>query len=71
MADELSGMRATFMRSLALREDLPMGTVLARHHLTAKKPATGIPPANLDAIVGRALRRDVSARNLLRLEDLE
>ena len=71
LASELSDMRDTFMRSVAVRVDLPKGTLLTPEHLTTKKPGTGIPLSRMNEIVGRTLRRDVSADVLLRETDLD
>lgn len=71
IAAELAPVRALFTKSLALREDLPAGTLLKRFHLTAKKPGSGISPERMDDIVGKRLVRDVSAEDLLRANDLE
>ncbi len=71
MAEKLSDTLGLFSRSLAPATDLAAGTVIERHHLTAKKPGTGLPPAKLDEIVGRRLKRDVDHRRLLRPSDIE
>lgn len=71
MAHELAPMRVMFGRSVAPRQDLAKGTRLERHLLTGKKPGGGIPVADMDAVVGRTLTRDVSADRLLRREDFE
>jgi sialic acid synthase SpsE len=39
--------------------------------LTLKKPGTGIPPDAIDAVIGRRLRRDVSAEHILRWQDID
>ncbi len=70
MAGELDGVRRIFARSLALRQDLPVGAVLRQEDLVLKKPGTGIPPARLSELVGRRLTRPVSADRLLMEEDL-
>jgi N-acetylneuraminate synthase len=70
-ADDLSEMRSMFGRSLALRNDLPAGTVIDAGMLTAKKPATGIPADALEAVVGRQLLQAVSADRLLTWEDID
>ncbi|WP_288349421.1 N-acetylneuraminate synthase family protein [uncultured Thalassospira sp.] len=69
-AAEFEEMRAMFGRSLALKRDLPAGTVLSVNDLTAKKPAGGIHQNQLDRVVGKKLARDVPASRLLREEDL-
>lgn len=70
VADELSEMRAMFGRSLAPKINLPAGTVIAPDMLVAKKPATGIPIDDADAVIGRTLLRDVPADRLISWEDL-
>jgi len=70
-AAELSEMRSMFGRSLAPRNDLPVGTVIAADMLTAKKPATGIPADALETIIGRHLVQAVPADRLLTWEDID
>jgi len=64
-------LRGLFTRSVALRHDLPSGTVLSCEDLALKKPGSGIPPAALGDLVGRRLRRATAADRLLTLNDLE
>jgi N-acetylneuraminate synthase len=71
MAGKLAPVRALFGKSLAPLASLPAGTVLTRDMLTYKKPGTGIPPNNIDAVIGRRLRRDVSPEHILRWQDLD
>lgn len=71
VAQSLREMRNTFGKSLALKENLPHGTLLGEEMLTAKKPGTGIPLARKSELVGRRLRRDVPAHKLLCWEDIE
>lgn len=71
VADEMSGMRAMFGKSVALKHDLAAGTVLTRDLLTTKKPGTGIPASGLDDLIGRRLIRDAAANRLLSLDDLD
>jgi N,N'-diacetyllegionaminate synthase len=70
VAAELGEMRNLFGKSLVSARALPAGTVLADEHLTAKKPATGIPASERTAIVGRTLRQAVEAGHVLGLDDL-
>jgi N,N'-diacetyllegionaminate synthase len=54
--------RAAARRSLVAARDLPAGRALARADLAAKRPGTGVSPADIDRVIGkplkRALRRD-------------
>jgi N-acetylneuraminate synthase len=59
-ARELAPMRALFGRSLVARHALPAGHVLTESDLTAKKPAGGIPPTRLEALIGRRLNRPLN-----------
>ena len=70
MANDLSDMRSNFTKSLALTHSMQSGSVLREKDLTSKKPGGGISESLLDEIVGRTLRKDVSADRLLRLDDL-
>jgi N-acetylneuraminate synthase len=71
VANDLGRMRQIFTKSVALKATLPAGTVLREEDLTTKKPGTGINPSQLASLVGRKLRNEVQADQLLRLEDLE
>lgn len=71
VASEMAPMRALFGRSLVARRPLPVGHVLGASDLTAKKPGDGIPPARLEALVGRRLCRPLGSDEPLHDEDLE
>lgn len=49
--------RAAARRSLVAARDLHAGRVLEEGDLAAKRPGTGIPPYELDSMIGRRLRR--------------
>lgn len=59
VATELAPMRALFGRSLVARDALPAGHVLRATDLIAKKPAGGITPARLSALIGCRLNRAI------------
>jgi N,N'-diacetyllegionaminate synthase len=69
IAAEMTPLRELFTKSIVARNDLPAGTVLAREHLTTKKPGTGIPAAQLPEVIGRKLRRFIAADTLLSEDD--
>lgn len=70
VAIEMEPMRELFGRSLVARRGLPAGHVLAASDLDAKKPGGGIPPARLEAVVGRRLRRKLGSDEPLCDEDV-
>ena len=58
-------------RSVGAAVDIPAGVPVLRQWLTYLRPAWGLPPEKLDAVVGKPLRRPVPAGDLIRVEDLE
>jgi N,N'-diacetyllegionaminate synthase len=55
-------------RSLILTRDLPAGSVLERDMLTVKRPGYGIAPKYLELVLGRSLRVDGEADDILTWE---
>lgn len=70
VAAEMAPMRALFGRSLVASRPLPIGHLLTRGDLTAKKPGGGVPPARLEEFLGRRLRRSLTPDELLGDDDL-
>lgn len=70
MANEMAPLRNLFTKSVVVRTDLPVGTILEEQHLTAKKPGTGIPASRLPELIGRTLCHEVKADQLLQDADL-
>jgi N-acetylneuraminate synthase len=70
-AEGMQPLRDIFTRSLVARAALPAGTRLAPDQVSAKKPGTGMSPDRLPEIVGRRLKRDVAADQLLTPEDFD
>ena len=70
MAVEMSPVRDLFTKSIVVELDLPVGSVLTHDCLTLKKPGTGIPADRLPSMIGRRLRRPLSAGTMLSESDL-
>lgn len=62
--------REVSRQSLTAAQALPAGHVLHREDLTIKRPGTGLPPARLERVLGRRLRRAVERDHPLSEEDL-
>lgn len=62
--------RDKFRRSLVARTNLPKGHVLTEQDLTAKRPGTGISPAEQDYVLGRTLACAVEEDQILSWSDL-
>jgi sialic acid synthase SpsE len=57
-------------RSLVAARSLDVGTVLERDMLTTKRPGFGIPPSELDRVLGRTLKVGVDEDDILQWEML-
>jgi sialic acid synthase SpsE len=68
--DEID-VRAVARRSVVLAAALPAGTVLRREHLQLRRPASGIPAAELDSVIGQRLRIDAQAGTVLQWQHLQ
>lgn len=55
-------------RSLIAARDIPAGTVIAREHLTVKRPGYGIAPKDMERVVGRTARVDIEADDIVTWE---
>jgi N-acetylneuraminate synthase len=71
LAVEMEPLRRMFYKSIVAAKDLPSGTVLEIQHLQFKKPGTGLPPAQLESLLGRRLLHEVKKDDLIQEEDLE
>lgn len=68
---EVIAIKPAFEKSLVLNRDLPKDTVLAAHHLEAKKPSGyGIAPRDFGQVEGRKLITDKRQWDFLNYDDL-
>jgi sialic acid synthase len=58
-------------KKIVVATTLPAGHVLRREDLALKSPGDGLPPYELDAVIGRTLRHPLGEDAALMLEDLE
>lgn len=65
-----AALRGIFMQSLVTTQELAAGTVLSPEHLATRKPCNGIPAAEYDQVIGRALARPLPAGSRLQYGDL-
>lgn len=63
--------RTVARRSLVAAQFIPAGTVLAKEHLCAKRPGTGIPPSQFKRLIGRTLRHGLMQDQIVAWTDLE
>jgi N-acetylneuraminate synthase len=69
--EENAELRRIFTKSLYAGSFIAEGTILDREHFQLKKPGIGIPASDLPLIIGKRIRRDVPAGQLLSLRDVE
>lgn len=62
--------RALVRRSVTLARDVTAGHALAPDDITLMRPGTGIPPAEMDAVVGRRLQCDLATGTTLQWSHL-
>jgi N,N'-diacetyllegionaminate synthase len=60
--------RQSARRSLVARVDIPKGTPLQSDMLSCKRPGTGIPPNELDRVLGKSAKVPLSAEQVLTWE---
>ena len=59
-----------YAEDLAAAADLPSGTMLIPQMLTQLRPASGIPPASLEDVIGRSLKKAVKSGQIISWSDL-
>ena len=63
--------RVKMRRSIVAAKHLPAGHVLSMEDLDAKRPGDGIPPNEFARVVGKKVKRDMEADEMLFPDDLE
>jgi N,N'-diacetyllegionaminate synthase len=57
-------------KSLVAGRRIPAGTVLEQEMVVARRPGTGLPPDQLDLVVGRRARSDIPEGTVLQMDML-
>ena len=58
-------------KSIVLKKDMKRGDVITSDDLEIKRPGNGIAPKYMEQLLGKVLKRDIQADELLRYEDME
>ncbi len=69
-SEKEQSVEAHMRRSLAAKVDIPAGKPVEAGWLTALRPAWGLGPNDGPKVVGKALKRDVKAGEIIRAEDV-
>ena len=59
-----------FRRSIVTKRKLKAGETIIAEYLDAKRPGTGIPPGDINYVVGRKLNKDIGEDEILNWKDL-
>jgi N-acetylneuraminate synthase len=71
VASEMGELKALFGKSIVAAKDLPARHQLLADDLDLRKPGTGLPAARLPELIGRTLRRPITANTFLAESDLD
>ncbi|HVX11247.1 MAG TPA: N-acetylneuraminate synthase family protein [Pirellulales bacterium] len=71
VAEGVATMRAKLGRSLVTRMPLPAGTRIEEPMLTLKSPGDGLSWLDRERVVGRCLKRDLAADEMLTVDDVQ
>lgn len=66
VTDKDMEMRTAFRRSIVAARAIKAGTVIERADLDFKRPGRGIPPNQMEAVIGRTANRDIAADEILK-----
>lgn len=70
LSPEEIGNRENLRRSIAARHDLKAGSVIGIDDLIVVRPGTGLAPGDMDRILGKKLKTDIKANDLISLSDI-
>jgi N,N'-diacetyllegionaminate synthase len=64
------GVAAVIRKSLVASRDLPSGVIIQKNMFVARRPGTGIPPADEEKVLGKTLSKKISEGELLTYDHL-
>lgn len=71
VASEKIDLRSIFAKSIIVKSNLTADTIIKEEHLTLKKPGTGIPASEIYNIIGKKLKCDIQANEMLTYDHLK
>jgi N,N'-diacetyllegionaminate synthase len=70
-AENLNELKVLFSKSIVASRNLPKGHIITLEDIAFKKPGTGIPAREYEAIIGQILKNEVSANSFIARTDLK
>jgi len=58
-------------RSLTSLQNIKKGTKLSKELISIRRPATGIPPAEISKIIGKQAKRSIKSNETIKWKDLK
>ena len=58
-----------FRRSIVANKKIKKGTILKKNMLNFKRPGNGLSPTNIDRIIGKKIKRNISYDEIIKEED--
>lgn len=71
LSDSELRMKETMRRSLVAAVDISMGDTITSDMLTAKRPPSGIPPNQIDLIIGKQAQINIQKDRVIHFEDIK
>lgn len=71
VSEEELRQRANMRRSVVAAQEISVGQIIGIADLDLKRPGTGVEPADLDQVVGKAATRNIPAGEVLSWQDFE
>ena len=70
VSKKLKYVKKIFTKSCALKHDQKKGYILTKKDITFKKPGSGINENNIEQLIGKKLKKNISKNRLIKLSDL-
>jgi len=70
VSEDEEGKKLKFRRSIVVKRAMNVGEIINENDITSKRPGTGIPPNEIEFVVGRTLKTDLKEDQLINWKDL-
>ena len=70
MSNDLKKLKRIFGKSISLKNDLKKGEIIEKKNILMKKPAIGFTFIEINKVVGKIAKKNISAKRILRKSDI-
>lgn len=71
LTKDLLKIKKIFGKSIALKNDLPKGQIIKKDNILMKKPAIGFKFDEIDKVIGKTAKKNISSKRIIRRGDIE